>query len=82
VKLITGDLNAQIGKEAIYYPTIGKEAFHQERTENGKRLIHFAASRNMVIGSTLFQHKEIHKITWISLDIQYFSQTDHLLIDW
>jgi len=30
VKLIIGDLNAQIGKEAIYYPTIGKEAFHQE----------------------------------------------------
>jgi hypothetical protein len=53
VKLVIGDLNAQIGKEAIYYPTIGKEAFHQERNENGKRLIHFTASRNMVIGSTL-----------------------------
>jgi hypothetical protein len=37
VKLIIGDLNAQIGKEAIYYPTTGKEAFHQESNENGKR---------------------------------------------
>jgi len=81
VKLIIGDLNAQIGKEAIYYSTIGKEAFHQESNENGKRLIHFAASRNMVIGSTLFQHKEIHKMTWRSTDMQYFSQIDHLLID-
>jgi hypothetical protein len=28
VKLIIRHLNAQIGKEAIYYPTTGKEAFH------------------------------------------------------
>ena len=56
VKLIIGDLNAQIGKETIYYPTIGKEDFHQESNGIGKRLIHLAASRNMVIGTTLFQH--------------------------
>jgi hypothetical protein len=81
MKLIIGHLNAQISKKAIYYPTIGKEAFHQKSNENGKRLIHFAASRNMVIGSTLFQHKEIHKMTWRSPNMQYFSQIDHLLID-
>ena len=56
VKLIIGDLNAQIGKEEIYCPMIGREALHQESNENGKRLIHFAASRSMVIGTTLFQH--------------------------
>ena len=81
VKLIIGDLNAQIGKEAIYYPTIGEKAFHQESNENGKRLINFATSRNMVSGTKLFQHKEIHKITCRSADVHYFSQIDHLLID-
>jgi exonuclease III len=49
VKLIIGDLNAKIGKEPIYYPATGKGAHHQESNENGKRSIHFAASRNMVI---------------------------------
>jgi hypothetical protein len=81
IKLIIGDLNAQIDKEAIYYPTTGKEAFHQESNENAKRLIHFTASRNMVIGTTLFQHMDIHKITWRSPDVHHFSQIDHLLID-
>ena len=81
VKLIIGDLNAQIGKEAIYYPTIGKEAYHQESNENGKRIIHLAASRNMVIGTTLFPHKDIYKIAWRSPDVHRFSQIDHLLID-
>jgi len=81
VKLIIGDLNAQIDEEAIYYPTTRKEAFHQESNENGKRRIHLAASRNMVIGTTLFQHKDIHKITWRSPDVHHFSQIDRLLID-
>ena len=81
VKLIIGDLNAQIGKEAIYYPTAGKEAFHQESNENGKRLIHLAAPRKMVIGTTLFPHKDIHKITWRPPEVDHFSQIDHLLID-
>jgi len=78
---IIGDLNAQFGKKAIYYHTTGKESFHQESNENGNRLIHFAASRNMVIGTTLFPHKDIHKITWRSPDVHHFSQIDHLLID-
>jgi hypothetical protein len=81
VKLIIGDLNAQIGKEAIYHPTVGKEAYHQESNENGKRLIHLTASRNMVIGTTLFPHQDTHKITWRSPDVHHSSQTDHLLID-
>ena len=66
VKLIIGDLNTQIGKEAIYYPTIGKEAFHQESNENGKILIHLAASRNMVKGTTLFPRKDIQENLVIS----------------
>jgi hypothetical protein len=62
-------------------PTIGMEVFHQESNENGKRLIHFAASSNMVFGCTWFQHKELYKITWRSPYMKYFSQIDYLLID-
>jgi hypothetical protein len=35
----------------------------------------------MVIGTTLFQHKDIHKVTWRTPDAHHFSQIDHLLID-
>ena len=81
VKLIIGDMNAQICKEVIYYPTIGKEAYYWESNENGKRRIHFSTSRNMIIGTIFFQHKDIHKITWGTLDVHHFSPIDHLLID-
>jgi hypothetical protein len=42
-----------------------------------KYLIHFAASREMVIGSTLFSHKEMHKGIWKAPNGQTMNQIDH-----
>jgi hypothetical protein len=54
---------------------------HSESNENGLRLINFAAAHKLVISSTVFRRKEIHKATWISLDTRTKTQIDHLLID-
>lgn len=81
IKIILGDFNAKIGREVYYRPAIGKYSLHETSNDNGTRVIDFAASRNMVVSSTYFEHKNIHKATWVSPDGRTKNQIDHVLID-
>ena len=80
VKNVIGNMNAQVGKEDTYCPTIGKQSLHENTNDNGYRLIKFATLNNIVIGS-MFQHKNIHKPTWTAPDRSFESQIDHMVID-
>lgn len=48
--------------------------------ENGRFLINLASSRSLVVGSTLFPGKRIHKATWRSPDGVTSNQIDHILL--
>jgi hypothetical protein len=78
---VRGDLNAKVGKEDIYRPTIGKCSGHAKYNDNGIRLINFASSRSMVIDSTMFDHKDVHKMIWKFPDESTFNQIDYFIID-
>ncbi|XP_076069964.1 uncharacterized protein LOC143041791 [Oratosquilla oratoria] len=43
------------------------------------RLAYFAEANNMMIGGTCFQHKNLHKYTWISTKGRTRNQIDHVL---
>jgi len=47
----------------------------------GVRLVNFATSKNLVVKSTMFPHRNIHKYTWASPDGKTHNQIDHVLID-
>lgn len=81
MKIVVGDFNAKIGREAGYFPTIGKYSLHDSSNNNGSRTVEFAASHGLVVKSTWFQHKNIHKATWISPDGVTRNQIDHVLIE-
>ena len=68
-------------RENIFRPTIGKEGLHQDSNDNGVRLVNFATSKNLVVKSTMFPHRNIHKYTWTSPDGKTNNQMDHILID-
>jgi hypothetical protein len=50
--------------------------------ENGQLLIEFCGKHGLLIGGTVFPHKDCHKITWISPDKekQVENQIDHICI--
>jgi hypothetical protein len=63
MKILLGDFNAKVGWENIFKPTIGKESLHQDSNDNGVRLVNFATSKHLVVKSTMFPHRNIHKYT-------------------
>ncbi|XP_051858036.1 uncharacterized protein LOC127565056 [Drosophila albomicans] len=81
VKIILGDFNAKVGRERIFDRTVGQFSLHETTSNNGFRLIDFAAARNMVVSSTRFRHLDIHKATWLSPDQKTRNQMDHVVID-
>jgi hypothetical protein len=52
IKIVLGDLNAQIGNEEYYSPVIGKKSLHEVTNDNGDWLIQFALSHCIISRST------------------------------
>jgi hypothetical protein len=62
-KILLGDFNAKVGREDIFKPTIGNESLHEITNDNGVRVQSFATSKNLTVKSTMFPHRNIHKLT-------------------
>jgi len=69
------------GRENIFKPTTGNESLYQDSNDNGVTVVNFATSKNLVVDSTMFPHRNIHKYTWTSPDEKIHNQTDHILTD-
>jgi hypothetical protein len=81
MKILLGDFNAKIGRENIFKPTIGNDSSHKISNDNGVRVVNFTTSNNLVVKSTMFPHRSIHKYTWTSPDGKTHNQIDHILRD-
>lgn len=57
--VICGNFNAKIGKEDFLKPHIGQYSLHDISNDNGLKLGGLAIANNMLIKSTIFDHKRI-----------------------
>jgi endonuclease/exonuclease/phosphatase family metal-dependent hydrolase len=53
---------------------------HQIRNVNGVRVVNLAKSKNLIVKSTMFPFRNIHKFTWTSTRKKH-NQIDHIFID-
>jgi hypothetical protein len=73
--------NAKVGRENIFQPTVGTKSVHPESNDNGIRLVNFTTSKNLMVKSTKFPHRNIQMYTWTSPDGITHIKIDHVLVD-
>jgi hypothetical protein len=81
MKIFLGDFSAKVGTEDIFKRMIRNESLHEFNNDNGVRVVNFATSKNLIVKSTMFSHRYIHKFSSTSPDGKMHNQIDHILID-
>jgi len=64
--------------DKIFKPTIGNDSVHQDSNGNDVRVVNFATSKNLVVKSMMFTHRNIHKYIWTSPDGKTHNHTGHI----
>lgn len=82
-KIVTGDANANIEKEAIFRAITGGESKHifSNVYEIRLRIRDFCNWTNLRLLSTYFKRKEIYEGTWLIPGTKETNQIDHVLIE-
>ncbi|KPU74672.1 uncharacterized protein Dana_GF27403 [Drosophila ananassae] len=80
IKILMGDFNAKVGPNNTGLESIMGRHGIGTRSDNGDRLIDLCQTFQLVIGGTVFPHREVHKYTWTSPDGNTRNQIDHLCI--
>ena len=80
ITIITGDFNAKIGNDNQGLKHVMSRHGLGKRNENGDIFIELCANYDLIIGGSLFPHKDIHKATWMAPNHCTFNQIDHMAI--
>jgi hypothetical protein len=64
MKILEGNFNSKVGREDIFKSATGNESLHEISNDNGVKVVNFATSKNLIVKSTIFPHRNIHRFTW------------------
>ena len=78
MKILLGNFNTKVRRGNIFKPKIGNESLHRDSNDNDVRIVNLPII-NLIVKSTMFLHRNIHKYTWTSPDRNNHSQIDHIL---
>jgi hypothetical protein len=72
---------ANVGREDIFKLLTRNESLHNINNDNGVRVVNFATSKDLIIKSIMFPHRNIHIYTCTSPDGDTHIQVDRILTD-
>ncbi|XP_065368834.1 craniofacial development protein 2-like [Calliphora vicina] len=75
-----GDFNAQVGNDNSNRERVMGGHGIGRLTENGELFTEMCLGNKLVVGGTIFPHKTVHKVTWVSPDHRTENQIDHIAI--
>jgi hypothetical protein len=76
MKILLGDFEAKVERENSFKRTIGNEGLHHDSNDNGVIKVNFATSKTLVVTSTMFPLRNIHKYEHLDLSRWEDSQPD------
>ena len=79
IKIIMGDMNAEVGEFQENRLSCGKLGLGCQN-ERGEKLIDFCDAKNLSIANTMFQHHPRYLYTWKSPDQKTRNQIDYIMI--
>ncbi|XP_043063190.1 craniofacial development protein 2-like [Drosophila yakuba] len=80
INILMGDFNAKIGPNNTGLRSVMGQHGTGTRNDNGERLVELCQLFQMVIGGTIFPHKDVHKYSWTSPSGNTRNQIDHICI--
>ncbi|XP_046686856.1 craniofacial development protein 2-like [Homalodisca vitripennis] len=81
IRIMMGDFNAKIGNDNTDRESVMGKHGMGTMNDNGERLADLCLNQSLVIGGSVFPHKDCHKVTWLSPDRKTENQIDHICID-
>jgi hypothetical protein len=70
MKILLEDLNAKVGREDIFKPTIENESLHEISNDNGVKVVNFTTSKNLILKSKYRKYRK--QIIWKCVTVQVF----------
>jgi hypothetical protein len=62
------DFRAKVGRDDIFKPKICNDSLKELSNDNGVRVVNFDTSKNLIVKSMMFPHRNINKFIWTSPD--------------
>ena len=81
LQIVLRDRNAQLGNDTSTWSPVLRHHTEGDLNDNGIRLLSFCQAHNLVVGSSLFLHKRIHKLTWNSPNGRTCNLINHTLVN-